>query len=187
MRVAYDWPSAKGYRFNAVFKFFDQRCESMENAKIGSVPLMRVMVAGCLILSGLFGCSGGGLPEGATGTVSGTVTFNDKPAPEGATVVFMHKENGLVATGTISADGAYSLQMREAGDILVGTYNVSVTPPTSENEMTPEQAMEASMAGTMEPAKEWKEIPEKYRASETSGETFEVKEGANTYDLKMKG
>ncbi|WP_339728932.1 carboxypeptidase-like regulatory domain-containing protein [uncultured Gimesia sp.] len=132
----------------------------------------------------LVGCGGGStLPEGDTGTVTGKVTFNGKPVSEGASIVFLHKDKGITASSAIAADGSYALRMRREDAILVGDYQIGVTPPTVE--LTPAEA-EAVNTGKELPEKEWPEIPKKYRNPETSGVTFTVKAGENTFDLDMK-
>jgi hypothetical protein len=135
------------------------------------------------------GCGGGSrLPEGETGTVSGRITYMGKPAPEGSSVVFLHKESGATAFGQLDSDGGYTLQMRGGDDILVGDYDVGISPPTNDQTagITDEQAMEMSVASEIPTVVEHKEIPERYRTPETSEQIFGIKAGANTYDLDMK-
>jgi hypothetical protein len=147
-------------------------------------------IAVFLLLAGtvfLPGCGGSGLP-GPTGTVTGKVTYNGNAIPAGSTITFMHEETSLPAVGEISADGSYSLKMRGGDEILAGKYKISVVPAATgvADENTDMEAYKAMMEGggtaaTPEP------FPKKYQSAETSGETFEVKEGeSNTYDLDMK-
>lgn len=132
----------------------------------------------------LVGCSGGStLPEGDTGTVKGKVTHKGNPVPEGASIVFLHKDKGITASSAIAADGKYALKMRRGDQILVGDYQIGITPPTEE--LTPEEA-KAVNEGKELPKKEWPQIPEIYRNPETSGVKFTVKAGENTFDLDMK-
>ena len=67
----------------------------------------RVFMSGLVLaIMSLVGCGGGStLPEGDTGTVTGKVTFNGKPVPEGASIVFLHKDRGITASSAIAADG----------------------------------------------------------------------------------
>ena len=125
------------------------------------------------------------MPEGNTGVVSGKVTFKGEAVPEGASIVFINKDKGLTASGAIGSDGSYSLQMRDGGDILVGSYQIGVTPPTTE--MTPEEQEAVNLTGKMPAVKEWTSIPAKYRVPESSGIVFEIKEGSNEFDLDMQG
>lgn len=130
------------------------------------------------------GCTGGSrLPDGDTGTVKGKVTSNGKPVPDGTSIVFLHKDKGLTASSAIATDGTYSLRMRRGDAILVGDYQIGVTPPTTE--MTAAEA-DAAITGEAPAAKEWPEIPKKYQNPETSEVTFTVKAGENTFDLDMK-
>lgn len=132
----------------------------------------------------LVGCGGGStLPEGDTGIVTGKVTFNGKAVPEGTAIVFLHKDKGITASSAIAADGSYALRMRRKDEILTGDYQIGITPPTVELTAAEEEAVNS---GKELPEKEWPEIPKKYRNPETSGVTFTVKSGENTFDLDMK-
>jgi len=135
----------------------------------------------CLVISGC--TSEPGLPEGATGTVSGKVTLDGKPLPDGMTVIFTPSKGGLPAIGKLGSDGSFSLKMKDGSDILVGEYGISVSAPVVEVDAA--AAMEASMAGE-EVAGTATVIPEKFLTPQSSKETFSVKEGANTYELDMK-
>jgi hypothetical protein len=80
--------------------------------------------------------------------------------------------------------------MEGTPDVLVGDYSVGVVPPLTADswKLSPKEYNELyqSMAAAAAPSQEWKEIPPKYRAAETSGETFTVKKGANEYTLDMR-
>jgi len=148
-----------------------------------SVSVLRCL-AGAIFLSTL-GCGGGdGLPEGETGTVSGMVTYKNSPVPEGTVVVFMKDGGGFTATDTTDAAGKYQLLMRNAPDVLVGTYNVGVTPPLPDMGLTPDEIMQRGMEGTL-PETPKNVIPERYLNAETSGLTFEVKEGENSINIEL--
>ena len=150
-------------------------------------------VAAASVLAAVAGCrdDGGGLPAGDTGTVSGKVTYGDKPIPAGSQVTFVNEKYGIVAIGPVAAGGAYSLQMRGGPDILAGAYKISVSPPASGQPEMSQEEYDKMMAsgGEVKPSKpkEVPEIPEKVRTPETSGLTYEVKPGKNTgvnFDLK---
>jgi hypothetical protein len=132
------------------------------------------------------GCGGGDKAyDGPTGTVTGKVTFKGDPIPEGSAVVFQPKSGeGLPASGAIGSDGSFKLSAKNSFSIPVGIYKISISPPRPKD-LTDEEAMNASMKGKNSDT-EFKEIPEKYRNPATSGETFEVKEGENSYTLDMK-
>jgi hypothetical protein len=132
------------------------------------------------------GCSGDGLPEGETGTVRGRVTYSGQPVPEGSVVMFMGSETGILGTGVTDTNGEYLLSMRDGLSILVGTYRVSVNPPNPGETLSQEEVMERSMAGSLPNPADVKEIPVRYRNPESSTLVFEVKPGANTFDIDMK-
>ena len=83
----------------------------------------------------LAGCESGGY-SGPTGTVSGTVTLNGQPVPQGCTVVFI-ADAGHTASGEVGGGGEYSLTVTgkagQSSAIPVANYQVCVTPPTSES------------------------------------------------------
>ncbi|MCA9023254.1 MAG: hypothetical protein KDA74_24065, partial [Planctomycetaceae bacterium] len=96
----------------------------------------------------LTGCGGGSnLPKGETGTVTGKVTFNGKPVPEGTSIVFLHKDKGITASSPITADGSYALRMRRENAILAGNYQIGITPPTVE--LTPAEAEAVNSGKTL--------------------------------------
>lgn len=130
-----------------------------------------------------FGCGGGNdLPEGAKGTVTGTVTYKDAPVPEGTVIVFMMDGGGHMASDSTDAAGKYQLLMRNTPQILAGTYSVGVTPPLPDMGLSDDEIMERGMAGTL-PQTPKSVIPERYLSAETSGLKFEVKAGENTLDI----
>ena len=150
-----------------------------------------------LVIAGLLfcgGCSPGGY-SGPTGTVTGTVTLNGEPVPQGCTVAFV-SDDGHVASGKTGSGGSYQLSAGEAGDrVPAATYKVSVGAPASGDAMSDaeyEKMMEAQSAagGGAEPEEEAQPagdvIPAKYRTTGTSGLSFEVKAGSNTIDIPLE-
>lgn len=125
----------------------------------------------------LFGCWGGSNLPGETGTVSGRVIYRGAPIPEESTVVFVHRENGIIGTGRTNANGEFTMMMRGGSEILVGEYSVGVTPP---GEPDPELNI------FTHPPEAWKKIPQRYWSHETSDESFTVTTGANVYMLDME-
>lgn len=146
---------------------------------------IRALCALVPLLLALAGCGGGGL-AGPTGTVTGKVTHNGQPVPAGCSVTFIHQETSTPASGLISADGSYALTMRGEKRVLAGEYKVSVSPPAS-NEQVDEnsEGYEATMTGGGAATTVTVPFPDKYLLAETSGLTFTVKEGSNTFDVKM--
>ena len=147
-------------------------------------------------LSVLLGCKGSSPKSyGPTVPVQGKVTYNSKTLPAGCTITFFHQEGNFPASGTIGADGTYTLTFNGKPGAPTGTYKVAVTPPAGTQAETvamdpsnPE-AYRAAMA-SKNPAKGAAQskpaFPGKYMAAETSKVTFTVVEGQTTYDLDMK-
>lgn len=144
-----------------------------------ALSFMTLTVSGC-------GGGGGGLPDGVTsGSVSGTVTSGGKPLPTGCVVNFYSEGGtGLPAGASLAEDGSFRLRLKQSFDVPTGIYKVVVLPPPPP-EMTDEEAMEASVAGTLQ-TNDLKEIPGKYRSVETTTEEFEVKEGSNDAKIDLK-
>jgi hypothetical protein len=147
-----------------------------------SICYSLTLTAGSLLMLAC-GCGGGSdAVEGPTGTVSGNISYKGAAVPAGCTVTFAPVSGDLPSSGQVDSSGNFSLFLKGGTAIPVGMCNVSVTLPVLDE--TPQQAMERMQSGGTE--EEVPEVPEKYRDAATSGETFEVKKGANTYDLNMK-
>ena len=142
-----------------------------------------VVLALCPCLAAMVGCDTGGL-SGPTGAVSGKVTYNGDPVPAGSMVNFVHDETSMAATGATGADGSYTLQMQGEGEVLAGAYQISVSPPAQAEE-DPEAYAAMMTGGDAAAEQPAGPFPQKYQAAASSGETFTVKEGPNTYNLDM--
>jgi hypothetical protein len=139
---------------------------------------LRLLLAAGATLA-LCDCGGdSGLP-GPTGTVSGNASYQGKPIPAGSTIVFVHKQSGIIGTGVTDANGDFEVQMRDASNVLVGEYAVNVRPPGE-----PGENIMVLTRENVPPA--WREIPERYWTANASTETFTVHEGENTYKLVLK-
>ena len=117
------------------------------------------------------GCtSSGNLP---TSPVKGRVTYRGKPVPNG-TVMFV-PETGPAATGELTKDGTFVLTTYSNGDgAVLGMHKVAITALQDTSGLSPEQS------GTPAPL-----VPEKYLGQDTSGLTFEVKEGENEANFTL--
>ena len=97
------------------------------------------------------GCSSSGL-SGPTGTVTGKVTYNDKPVPAGTGIVFVNQDNAMAAVGQVEADGSYTLRMQGEPNVLAGSYKISVNAPvTGQNVVQDPEAYKAIMTGQAKP------------------------------------
>ncbi len=137
------------------------------------------------ILSVSVGCNS----RGTSGTLSGTAKINGNNLKAGSLVTFT-AEKGTIATGLVAADGTYKLQIigeKTPQQIPIGQYKIAIASPADSEAMTDEQ-YEAMMNSGGKPPEVKKDgsIPEKYRSGQTSGLTFEIKEGTNTYDIILE-
>ena len=140
-----------------------------------------LFAVGALCLALVLG-SGCTKPKVPMGTINGKLTYNGQPAPKGCVVQFSGNVGG--STGTVTDGGTFV-----ASGVKVGKYQVSVMPPADASfPSDPKAAMEMSVKSQKgpDPTAAQKQVPEKYRRPETSGETFEVKEGNNDFVLDMK-
>jgi hypothetical protein len=115
----------------------------------------------------LAGCSSG------RSTVTGTVTYDDGTPVESGIVIGEATVDGkpVSVQGTIR-NGAFSWGGAKEGDgALPGHYKVIVVPP---------DLSEYQLSQGMTPA-----IDSKYTKYETSGLSFEVKEGKNEFNIKV--
>lgn len=134
----------------------------------------------------LHGC--GGTDFGPMGSVSGKLTMDGKPLDAGTQLLFMQMEKGYAGFAHTDAEGNYSLKwMREDktwNEMPAGSYKILVQPPEVKN--VEELSADQMLAGgdkDLAPAKPV--FPKKYQDHNTSGLTFEIKEGENKHDIDL--
>jgi hypothetical protein len=132
-----------------------------------------VLLASCFAIT--VGC--GGSSKEPKNMVTGKVTLDGKPV---AGTVFFQMPDNKEFTGLISLDGTYKIIDAPPGMAKVyikGGLGGAATPQKSN---TPEikGAAPISAAGGAEP-------PTKYGSPSTSGLTFEVKGGKQTWDIPL--
>jgi hypothetical protein len=134
------------------------------------------------------GCLGRRQP---TGTVSGKVTHNGKAVPAGCLVSFV-SEKGVAALGTVDANGRYQLMFAGKPDVPALQYNISLTfPGVAGPEMTDEDERKFMAADPATIAKfsqkaQRAPIPKKYADEFQSGLSFQIKAGANIFDIDLQ-
>lgn len=144
-------------------------------------------VVGLLLLAG---CGGGddGAFKGPFGQVTGKVTFEGKPIPEGSQVVFQAVTAGYLATGTVNASGEYTLQYNGSADIPGVLYQVTfmqATKPTgTADDPAATPKLDPVTSAKVEVSKAAPPFPAKY-SSPTKDAVFTVKEGKNTADFVL--
>lgn len=117
--------------------------------------------------------------------------YKGKVVPKGCLVTFI-SDAGFAALGTVDDKGENKLMIAASPEVPVAKYNVSVTYPGgySGPEMTDEDEQKYNAGDPATVAKfsvrARSPIPEKYSDSIKSGLVFEIKQGANTYDIDLK-
>jgi hypothetical protein len=143
-----------------------------------SVVNPRNAALGCLavIFLAIIGCGAGE----ARGRVAGKVTFQGQAVPEGI-IVFSNDEKGVHLNTKLKPDGSYEIITAKGAGLSVGNYSISVCPPLPE--LAP---VSADPAAAKRDAKQYPNIPQKYRDPKTSRLTLTVKEGDNQFDIAMQ-
>jgi len=141
-----------------------------------------------LLTAVVSGCLGKSQP---TGTVTGKVTYKGNAVPAGCLVTFV-SQRGVAALGTVDASGRYQLMFAGRPEVPALEYNISVTYPGAVGpEMTDEDERKY-MAGDPETVARFSRkgqsppIPPKYADEFKSGLSFQIKEGANTFDIDLR-
>jgi hypothetical protein len=131
-----------------------------------------------LVLPLTIGCGGQ-----AKGTISGKVTYQEKPCPNGF-VTFV-PENGAAVHGEIQSDGSYRV-----ANVPLGPVKICIQPKSAEDTLAsspmprnPEEYGKV-MAASAEAGKQ--QIPPQYADPAKSGLTYSVKQGPQQYDIVLK-
>lgn len=117
---------------------------------------------------------GGCTQSNLESVVSGSVTLDGKAIGPGI-VVFSPVTSGRPATGSVEADGGYSLMTSRESGLSPGRYQVSLSI----------REVPANVQRGDRPPPGRLLIPEKYETTATSGLEFEVKPGKNTIDIAL--
>jgi hypothetical protein len=153
---------------------------------IGRQLLLVIYACSVMSMSGC-GSSSSTIPGGPKGTVSGKVKMEGGQLPEGCSLTFTHAKLSLPAISRIASDGSYTLEMLDSLQIPVGLYRVTIQasqgPVMSEAEY--EAMMQKPITGEVNESPLDSAVPPQYRNVETTPLKFEVKEGANTIDIKL--
>jgi hypothetical protein len=142
---------------------------------ISAPSALKVLCMGLLAFS--VGCE----HKPSTGTVTGNVTYHQQPVTEG-NISFRNEAKGLVAGIKLGPEGDYELRFAGGKEIPVGEYVVTIAPPVP-------QLPIASELGPAPPqpieVRQFRNIPDKYRSSQTSDLTATVQEGPNRFDFDL--
>jgi hypothetical protein len=149
-------------------------------ARFGRVVAAGFCLCGLLLVEG---CGGG------KGTVSGKVTYQGKPV-RGGTVSFI-PEAGSPAMSPIEEDGSYTVRNVLPGKVKITVNTESFRPQKAPPGVPPKFAKE--MMEKMNPdfadperAKRYVPIPAQYRDLDKTSLSYEVKSGAQEYNIDLK-
>jgi hypothetical protein len=134
-----------------------------------------------------------------TGSVSGTVTYKGTRLPYGRVTLVC--ADGSVVSGKIDSDGTYTIPQAPAGPAKVAVRCIEEAMPAV-MAVDPGELPGVKEAGTStkvpsgpmmiqtpeKPKSKPKalRIPDHYQQAEKSGLTYEVREGEQTYDIKLE-
>lgn len=111
------------------------------------------------------------------GDLSGKVSFQGKPVCSGSVVV--RGSDGVPVGGEIKADSTYVVKNVAAGSVLVTV-----------NSPDPGEARTMLRVGQAPPPpkdrSKWFAIPERYAEFSTSGLSYQLKAGPNSWDIDLK-
>ena len=135
-------------------------------------PSLRLLAALLALAATLSGCA----PREVLGRITGKVTFQGQPVPEGV-VLFRNREKAVYMTAELKPDGSYVVRRATGEGLPPGSYEVMINPPLED----------APMGPALEPPKikPYPNIPQKYRSYESSGLSVTVHEGENPFDVEM--
>jgi hypothetical protein len=120
----------------------------------------------------------------SSGNVSGKVTLDGQPLKGGGTVTFQGSKGGV--SGTISPEGSYTISNVPPGEVKItlapgmATGAVASATPGDPGKMQPPKTLAPPA-----PVLPHGNIPEKYTKPETSGLTYTVKSGNQTFDIPL--
>ena len=156
--------------------------------------LHRTSTAGLLALAGvLFMCAG--CSSKTTGVVKGQVVFFDKKLTAG-TVAFEAQDGKRVGSGNIDFNGNYTVNDAPVGPcrVTVRVPQVGMIPPGMRAAAKPPGNMppmkppggeaDVPTPSLIDPSK-IVQVPGKYANPETSGLTFTVEKGEQTYNITL--
>ena len=110
------------------------------------------------------------------GEVAGRVTYQGRPVSEGM-LIFSDPAKGIFITASLAADGTFRVGTAKGFGLPSGKYRVAVVPPSME--------LPVGLTKDTPRIKEHRNIPQRYRKSETSGLSVEVSPKGARFDVDM--
>ena len=151
----------------------------MNQPRIAVLRLSAVLLL--LGMTWIAGCTGGG-----KGTVTGQVSFQGKPLPNGR-ISFVCQEGKQAVYSSEIKEGAYTIPDCPAGavKITVETFKpVKIDPKLMPKGLGITRDRDPNAPATAAPDT-YVKIPERYGSTETSGLTYSVIKGPQTHDIPL--
>lgn len=116
--------------------------------------------------------------------VSGTVTVNGSPLPAGQVTFLCDGGSKPAITGRISENGTYAIANLPKGRarVSVQTFEPRPKPPSG---VDPGTGIDYSVG--WEDTGPYVPIPARYHSPRTSGLVYEIRPGAQTFDIALEG
>jgi hypothetical protein len=133
-----------------------------------------VLVAALLGASASLGCGS------KTATVSGTISYKGEKLGNG-NVTFVG-DKGQAAASPIKADGTYSMTNVPLGTVKIKVETIPPAEGSSQNRMGVDMP---DMKGKEKDLGKYVKIPDRYKDSEKSGLTYQVKPGKHKHNIDL--
>lgn len=146
-----------------------------------SVPLRLCRMGSYLLLPLLVivvGC------QGNQGTVSGKITYNGQPLPEG--IVTFHTTDGKARPTNIQEDGSYTAPDVPTGPATISVQTSAPSRPAGKAAAAPAGGDQSGAEGMRTRKVASVAIPAKFADPKTSGLTYTVTSGSQTHDIELK-
>ena len=151
------------------------------------------LVMTTLLILGASGCA----PP--VGSISGTVTYKGKSLPYGRVTLVC--ADGTVVSGKIDSDGTYSIPQAPAGPARVAVRCLEEAMPVlvsvDPSELPAGKGMDSSVHAPQGPMMiqspekpisrpKSMRIPDHYQQAEKSGLTYTIRQGEQTFDIRLE-
>jgi hypothetical protein len=138
-----------------------------------AIRLAALLVAAASV--GVLGCGK------KTATITGKVTYNNKPVTSGE-VVFLAQDGHARAHGPIRPDGSFTVTNAPAGPVQVTVDN----PPPATVHVTSKNSNDPEVRDARQQAAHYVATPPKYGDPKQSGLRFDARPGSNEYNIALQ-
>jgi hypothetical protein len=138
-----------------------------------SVRLAALLVAAASV--GVLGCGK------RTATITGKVTYNNKPVTSGE-VVFLAQDGHASVHAPIRPDGSFTVTNAPVGPVQVAVDN----PPPTKVQATSKNRHDPEVREAWQQAAHYVATPPKYGDPKQSGLNFDARPGSNEYNITLQ-